>query len=270
MKNYTDEVVKCLEEVKYLTGRRSHQIFEDFLETLDTLLDQLPAHLQARQETGAWAPVPPEVRARLNLVRTNYRPDDYRKVIVLFSEAIACIIESPLKGSLWRGGDERWGDYGPDALGGSHMVFANSEPGWRGQYFTSWDTAQMHAALIFQEKKGHDLVMERIWEALEHPDNQVGQILVMTGLVLPPTSPQTAKIFREMLLPALAGFYKPITIYDPTVGSGVLLLAAAARFPEWAVKLNLIQLYGQDLDRQCWLMARNNCRLWGLNGVSVT
>jgi hypothetical protein len=53
------------------------------------------------------------------------------------------------------------------------------------------------------------------------------------------------------------------------VGSGVLLLAAAACFPEWAVRLGYVVFQGLDNDPQCVRLARINCMLYNLNGYSL-
>ena len=43
----------------------------------------------------------------------------------------------------------------------------------------------------------------------------------------------------------------------------------AAKVPRWMLDWGLVQFYGQDLDYTCYLMARANMRLYGLNGDGI-
>jgi hypothetical protein len=53
------------------------------------------------------------------------------------------------------------------------------------------------------------------------------------------------------------------------VGSGVMLLAAAACFPEWAVRLHLVTFVGAEIDPLLVSVAKTNLMLYGLNGYSL-
>ena len=72
----------------------------------------------------------------------------------------------------------------------------------------------------------------------------------------------------HVLIPILP-YYKPITVCDPCLGSGRMLLAAAACYPAWAVQLGLVQFFGADIDPVCAQMARINVLLYGLNGTGL-
>lgn len=62
---------------------------------------------------------------------------------------------------------------------------------------------------------------------------------------------------------------RPITICDPACGSGIMLLASAVLFPQWAVDCGLVQFFGQDIDATCVRMARINSMLYGLRGAKT-
>ncbi len=60
-----------------------------------------------------------------------------------------------------------------------------------------------------------------------------------------------------------------VTVYDPAVGSGVMLLAFAKvihdTFGRWGT--SRLRLYGQDIDLRCVNMCRIQLRMNGLDGV---
>ena len=68
---------------------------------------------------------------------------------------------------------------------------------------------------------------------------------------------------------ALEDREEPLTICDPCCGSGVMLLASAAQFPDAAVRSGQVRFYGQDIDHRCVTMARINLRLYGLNASGL-
>jgi hypothetical protein len=103
-------------------------------------------------------------------------------------------------------------------------------------------------------------------QACQHPDNILAQATLLAGLAI--DDPQEAREwFFSRVLPAAWPTYQPLRVGDPAgCGSGVLLLAAAACFPEWAVRCGGVVFEGIDIDVQCVRMAKINCNLYGLNG----
>jgi type I restriction-modification system DNA methylase subunit len=73
----------------------------------------------------------------------------------------------------------------------------------------------------------------------------------------------------ENMITLCAEHIQPITVCDPSVGSGVMLLAAAEQTPRWALNWGLVQFYGQDIDQACVTMCRINVLLYGLNGFNL-
>jgi len=73
------------------------------------------------------------------------------------------------------------------------------------------------------------------------------------------------KITTE-IIPEVSGHIKPITMIDPTCGSGVMLLAWAAATPEYLTVWRCLEFWGCDLDSMCVSMAKTNCVLYGLDG----
>jgi hypothetical protein len=107
-----------------------------------------------------------------------------------------------------------------------------------------------------------------------HPDNILGQAVILASLAIPENEEGKPNLHQEyffnQVIPAALPYYEPIHVADPAgVGSGVLLLASAAQYPEWAVKLNLATFFGADVDPICCRMANTNFMLYGLNGYGL-
>jgi ribosomal protein L11 methylase PrmA len=88
--------------------------------------------------------------------------------------------------------------------------------------------------------------------------------LAVAGLALAGESAQQWLLTK--VVPAALEHYEPVTVLDPAVGSGILLLVHASTLPRWMVSMGLVQYYGCDIDPLCVQMARINCKLYGLNG----
>ena len=71
-------------------------------------------------------------------------------------------------------------------------------------------------------------------------------------------------IANRFVLPRLAPYYEPVGIYDPCVGSGSTLLAAADRLPAWYVYHGMVLLRGDDLDHTCVKMFHTQALAFGL------
>jgi len=106
-------------------------------------------------------------------------------------------------------------------------------------------------------------VHSRIKEAIKQ--SPLSQAALIASLVIENKDEAQQWYFERVLTPALE-FYQPISICDPCCGSGVMFLAAASAIPEWITSLGLVQFFGCDIDQGCVLMARIQCRLYGLNG----
>ncbi|GEM_PF-4689366 len=75
--------------------------------------------------------------------------------------------------------------------------------------------------------------------------------------------------FVDRLIPAALPFIAPIQIHEPTVGSGVMLLAAASVVPGWANHFGIVQYHGMDVDPLCVEMACVQLKRYGLNGFGL-
>jgi hypothetical protein len=269
---YVQRIIKCLEKVNSMSGYRPTQVFADFTQLVEASLDALPLHLTSIAQTGQLAEDTPETKQLFEQIRTRYASSSSHSAGIWshFSQAFALLLESAEPG-LWGAGS--YGNFdvgymGPDVLGHVYSLYANAgQAKWNMQIFTPWNVALMMGRFLVPD--GERQVYDRVKQACEHPDNILAHATLLAGLTI--DDPQQARDwFFNRVLPAALPYYQPITVGDPAgVGSGVLLLAAAACFPEWAVRLGYVVFQGIDNDPECVRMARINCMLYNLNGYSL-
>jgi hypothetical protein len=225
--------------------------------------------LRAIAQTGKLAEDTPETKQLFERLRARYECQSERGSAVWshFSQALAILLESAEPG-LWGAGS--YGNFdvgymGPDVLGHVYTLYANAgQAKWNKQIFTPWNVALMLGRLLIPE--GERQVHDRLKQACQHPDNILAQATLLAGLAI--DDPVEAREwFFKRVVPAAVPYYKPIKVGDPAgCGSGVLLLAAATCFPEWAVRLGYVVFQGVDNDPQCVRLAKINCMLYNLNG----
>ena len=70
---------------------------------------------------------------------------------------------------------------------------------------------------------------QRIATARDDANSHLLAATILAGLAVP--EDETRTYFLTRILPLIAADFDPITICDPCIGSGVMLLAAARQFP---------------------------------------
>jgi hypothetical protein len=270
---YVRQIIKCLEQVNRLTGNHAYQIFDDWTQLVEVSLAALPTHLTSIARTGQLAEDIPETKQLFERIQSRYQSPPYRSNSVeawsYFSQALSILLESAEPG-LW--GPGSYGNFdvgymGPDVVGHTYMLFTNpTQTKGAMQIFTPWNVALMLGRMNIPEGEGERQVHDRLKQACQHPDNILAQATLLAGLAIDDPA-QARDWFFTRVLPAAWPTYQPITVGDPAgCGSGVLLLAAAACFPEWAVRLNCVTFRGVDVDPLCVRLSRINCMLYALNG----
>lgn len=266
------DILKRLTRVQSWTGNRIGRIFEDWLLIVEASLEAMPRHLASAIENGTMAEDTPEAQALFARMRSSYpRPECWQA----FQEAFAILLELPESFQAREPGPDV---QGYDVLGALYME-TSYNPG-TGQYFTPWNVALLMAQMVGNAEQD---VMNRLAAAgravLADPDDvhslplhamTIGAMVLDAGIETGDIEPDTRfRYLAENILPHVLHRYTPVTVCDPCVGSGIMLLAAAFASPAWMVQAGLIQFYGMDIDPTCVRMARCNVMLYDLNGSYV-
>jgi hypothetical protein len=208
----------------------------------------LPTHLKNAVANGQFAEDTLEVAETWAKMRTKY--GEKRWVFERFSEAFGLLMVAAYP-------TDDTPSY-RDIVGETFMQWGRPSA-WAGQFFTPWTVAKLMAEMLTD--KGEE-VHTRLKAAVAQ--SPIAEALMVVGMIL--EGDEAYKWLLTRVIPAALDQYKPVTVIDPAVGSGILLLAHAETMPRWMVTTGLIQYYGCDIDLTCVRMARINCKLYGLNG----
>lgn len=121
-----------------------------------------------------------------------------------------------------------------------------------GQFFTPWSLSLMTASMVGGVV--HDL------------DERIRSAFDKAGLQAPRGVGEHRDAFLQAL-PVLKGHFEPISMMEPCVGAGSMLLAFASLVPPWALAIGAVQIYGIDVDPRAIQMCRINCLLYGVPAV---
>jgi hypothetical protein len=160
---------------------------------------------------------------------------------------------------------------GPDILGYIFQTWASPPAGklWKAQVLTPWPVAVLLSEMTIG-LDGERQIHDRLKQALCHPDNILGQAVLLAGLAIPEDQPEVAREhFFTQVIPATLDFYEPLTIYEPAIGTGILVMAAASILPAWAVRLALVKFVGGDVDPLMVAASRTSTMLYMLNGYAL-
>lgn len=245
-------ISKDLENIGAYGYSRTSGVFEDFVYLAEASLRMLPYHAESMAATEEVAEDDAAAKALWERLRKKY---DHRSnaVFAIFTHASKVLYDAVAMPP----------DY-IDILGPMYMEHGNPNSG-AGQFFTPWHLCQLVAQAVLPSDI-ESLFFQRLAEALAH-----NPAYEMIGS---PTVNRTTSLWlAETFLPAVIGHFNPITVHDPCVGSGGMLLAGAESISnhveDWVLRYGLIQFTGQDIDPLCAAMARTQMMLFGLNGYSA-
>lgn len=241
-----DDIIRTLSELQH-TGRRTGQIFEDFIECSYRTLRSLPSHVRSVIKSGKLAKDEGEDAEYFLRIHDIYG-DDW----TVMRRAFALLLDS----TTTEAGEMTYLDVVGD-------VFEQWDLGsqFRGQFFTPQSLCR--AIAIVTAADTAEIVRTRVLEAVSTVDVGVRafellELEITDGILSGLWAEHRHKLTVE-----------PVTIYDPACGSFRLPMAVAEQVPRWMVEHALVRFYGQDVDRLCWMMARINEMLYGLNGTGL-
>jgi len=250
--NAAREIAGLLERAYGRTGLDTARLFNRWLTCCHLALDRLPSF--ARQ------------------VMAGERPEDTPEQKEAWEKAVAGLPTEVIEtfaqafGILLNATTDEAGDLTYADVVGQVFEQAVAWPRGRsplGQFFTPWTVAYAMALTVLGNGQAEDLLRQRFEEKCQDDPLVLARALVL--LAIGDEDEPWAQRHRAALLAEL----EPITVLDPAVGSGVMLLAAASVVPRWMVDAGLVRFYGVDIDSTCVQMARLNVRLYGLNGTWV-
>jgi len=250
--NAAVKAIKKLLEQNTAIGRRLPEVFDDWIALSVAALWMQPQHLWSLRLHGRLADDPADVADLWARMRSIYSgstagPGPYFE---RFKAALA-ILERTAE-MEWR-----------DTLGDLYMEIGCPNSG-AGQFFTPFELAKMMAQISCTGMI--DLVYTRLREAIAKAEGAADFIAEHD---LAATAAGDDAWVWEDLLPLIWPQFEPVTICDPCVGSGVVLLAAGSTMPRWITAWGMVQLYGQDIDHTCTQMAHINSMIYGLNGYGL-
>jgi hypothetical protein len=233
------------------------EFFRGFVTACHLALDDLPAHLHdalTRQSIAA-----PDSRERWDQAMGRFTP----ATIEAFAHGFAVLLEAC---QFLPPGQPYDHPGGPDVIGSVYMdLLTGRSNRWHdaAQFFTPWNVAYAMAQM-----SGAGELEARFLAEIRRllADDPVLQAMTLTASV---TGQHPFLWWLSKVWPFLTPTIAPVTVCDPCVGSGILLLAHAACHPLWLAQIGYVQDSGCDIDPLCVEMARLNLRLYGITPLRL-
>ena len=222
-----DRIVRLLEK-NTSAGHRLSSVFDDWLDLVHNSLASIPRHFASAVNEGKFAQETPEETALFARLRAKYTHNSYWDN---FSQAFGILLRNTE--GFWDPKMAHPEPYGFDLLGAVYMLTSANEHA--GQFFTPWSVADLMAQMTIGD--GFAQVTGTLKAALAKATTNGGadsvmlEVAILLSAALPDKDEDYLAYGDNYVFPLLRPFADPITICDPCVGSGVMLLTAARRFP---------------------------------------
>jgi hypothetical protein len=251
-------IAEQIERVSAIAHLPPYTVLSDWLGMIEATLRRYGLNARAIYFTGRPTPDPPEVaeifrRARERYIQAARRyPAAYRAMQEGFVTTFNLLYESAEAGLAFYVTHPK---QSPDVVGQVFLRCVKPGPIWW-PAFPPWRTALEAARKEFS--KGADLIMERILAAG----------LAYSQSVAQPIRPEPGEHFPEWF-EAILPYFETLLIGPAVIRSSVAMLAAAAQFPDWAVRRGLVQFYAPNPEPILERIININGMLNGLNGYDL-
>jgi hypothetical protein len=253
------EIVELLRSTSELAGINPYVLCADWFGMTEAWLKFFGANLKAVATTGRVLADPPEVAEHFRRARERYlraaeqRPVVYRLMQETFLRAAALLSLAAEPGLAWFA---RQTGLNPDLTGQVFLTLLDPGPAWR-QFFPPWEVAL--AAAEARCPNGAELVEQALVEAAAQAkfSGRAAWVELEPGV-------NWAEWY------AAVRPYLELELIGPAViDSAGMMLAAAAKFPAWAVQHGLVRFLWAGVDPLLLKMANINAMLYGLNGYDL-
>lgn len=244
MRSPSTEIIRTLGQLQH--SHRPWEIFTDWVDSCYQGLRMLPRHAESLLSGLGLAQEDEESAECFRRIDERYGREGYEIMRRAYWQVLAAAEAEPYYdpfGTVY----EEW-DLGNERAG---------------QFFTPQELCRMMAQITAEDAA--DTVRQRLCRTFaENPTLRIAGLIGFDA---------GDGLLQSLVVDAIASGekpeYEPITVYDPACGSGRLLLAVAEQVPQWMVHHGLILFHGQDIDRDCIMMARANTMLYGMNGQAM-
>lgn len=256
------EVAERILRVCKISHLSPYVVMNDFISMFYWQLKFYGADQKSMVMTGKRIQDPPQVaetfrRARERYERTSLEyPATYREMQEAYAEMFTVLQAMVQRESLEQYATS-W-TINPDIIGQIFVAVVQPGPDWW-PFFPPWHVALSLARHTVMD--GHKMVYEAIVQAAlayrqNHPDN--------------PITLTPGENWEEWY-PHIAPYVDPIILGPHITTSSAMMLALAARFPDWARQHGLVNFHfgGEDADSIVHLMTAINKMMYGLNGFYV-
>ncbi|MCQ3972406.1 MAG: hypothetical protein DPW09_03045 [Anaerolineae bacterium] len=256
---YVVQIVEHIQRVCAIASLPPFVVLEDWTGMLEAALQLYADNARTYAMTGQFIDDPPEVKEVYRRARERYLkatetyPAAYREMQVAFSQTFALLVAAA---GLDLGWYATQAAFSPDVIGQVFLACLALGKDWW-PYFPPWPAALEVARTAIPN--GEELACQVLIQA-HFTYRQVRP----ANFIQPEPGERFEQWFTEIL-----PYCEPLIIGPALIDSGVMMLAAAAQFPPWAVKDGLIMFYPQSGNPQLDRLARINAMLHGLNGYEL-
>ena len=257
---YVVQIVEHIRRVCAIAHLSPFVVLEDWAGMLEAALRLYADNARAYAMTGQFIDDPPEVeeiyrRARERYLKaTETYPAVYREMQGAFSQTFGLLIAAAGPDLDWYAAQAA---FSPDVIGQVYLACLALGRDWW-PYFAPWPAA-----------------LEVVQAALPDGEELVCRVLLQAHLKYQAARPadyihpaEPGELFEQWFTEILP-YCEPLIIGPALIDCGAMMLAAATRFPAWAVKDGLVLFYPQSGNPQVDRLARINSYLYGLNGYEL-